>query len=74
MYKFTKKFRTKTLKMSLREMASLTGVNFTTISAFENGKSTNYLILLDYYKVCKTQEQREIFLRELTQEIRQYFS
>lgn len=71
MYQFTKKFRTETLRITLKEMSALTGVHFSTISSFEHGHSTNYLLLLDYYKVCVTQEQRDIFLAKLIQQVKE---
>ena len=34
-------YRSITLNMTLKRMAELTGINIKTISAFENGRSTN---------------------------------
>lgn len=58
-------FRCKHLKLTLQGMSEETGFNRATISAFEHGKSSNMLLLLSYYKLCKTEKQKDYFIHRL---------
>lgn len=60
-----KEFRNKKLNYTLNDMSDLTGFNRATISAFEHGKSSNMLILLSYYKLAKTEKQKDFFIHRL---------
>ena len=58
--KFCKVFRNEVLKMTLEELSEKTGVKKTTLSSFENGRSTNYTHIIKYYN-CGTDEQKQFF-------------
>lgn len=59
--KFCKKFRRSTLHMTLKQVSEVTGVNFRTISSFENGNSNNINHLFMYVVSCETPEQLATF-------------
>lgn len=69
-YKFCKKFRENTLQITLQEMEQITGVNFKTISAFENGRSTNINHINLYIDSCTNSDHDEIFLAGVKQAIK----
>lgn len=58
---FCKMYRTHILKLTLKEMSALTGINLQTISSFENGRSTNSEHITRYYNLSKTEEQKAFF-------------
>ena len=58
--KFCKYFRTELLNLTLEELSEKTGVKKTTLSSFENGRSTNYTHIIKYYN-CGTDEQKQFF-------------
>lgn len=62
LYEWCKQFRTDTLKLTLNEMSNLTGTKLKTISAFENGRSTNIQHLNMYIDCCIDSTQEELFL------------
>lgn len=49
---FCKDFRKNTLHLTLYDMCKNTDVSIQSLSAFENGKSTNYKYLYMYFKAC----------------------
>lgn len=58
--KFCKVFRNEILKITLEELSEKTGVKVSTLSSFENGRSTNYTHIIKYYN-CGTDEQKQFF-------------
>lgn len=42
-------FRKEVFGLTLEELSKITNINIKTLSAFENGNSSNYQILLQYY-------------------------
>lgn len=58
--KFCKYFRTELLNLTLEEMSEKVNVKKTTLSSFENGRSTNYTHIIKYYN-CGTDEQKQFF-------------
>ena len=60
---FCRDFRTEVLKLTLQEIENLTFIKVKTLSAFENGRSTNINHLNLYYLLCKTKEQRALFIQ-----------
>ena len=62
--KFCKYFRREVLNLTLNEMSELVDVKNTTLSSFENGRSTNYKHLVKYYN-CGNDEQKKFFLENL---------
>lgn len=58
---FCKIYRSEVLCITLNKMEELTGVSKTTLSSFENGRSTNYNHILLYGKISN-KEQLPIFL------------
>lgn len=52
--------RQENLKYTLKELSSLSGVNIKTLSAFENGRSTNINILLIYVRYTKANERLDL--------------
>ena len=64
-----KLFRKQVLKLNLHEFSKKTKINVSTISAFENGNSTNINHLFIYLHSCKSKEQQEMFLNMLNEKI-----
>lgn len=62
--KFCKYFRSEVLNMTLIEMSEKVKVKNTTLSSFENGRSTNYNHLFRYYS-CGNDEQKAFFRENL---------
>lgn len=60
---FCKNFRTEYLKITLQEIQNTYGIPFKALSAFENGRSTSIKHLNTYYLLCKTQEDRNEFIK-----------
>lgn len=60
---FCKEFRIEVLNMTLQEIEDLTFIKAKTLSAFENGRSTNINHLNVYYGLCKDQKQRSEFIK-----------
>ena len=60
---FCKDFRTNYLKLTLQEIQDIHRIPFKALSAFENGRSTNINHLNTYYLLCKTQEDRNKFIK-----------
>lgn len=60
---FCRDFRTEVLKLTLQEVENISFTPVKTLSAFENGRSTNINHLNLYYLLCETQEQRALFIR-----------
>ena len=59
---FCKDFRINYLKITLQEVQNKYGIPFKALSAFENGRSTNVNHLNTYYLLCKTKEDRKVFV------------
>ena len=53
-------FRTQVLKLTLAELSEKSGVKLSTLSAFENGRSTN-LTHIGWYLASANNEQKTIF-------------
>ena len=66
-----KLFRKKVLGMNLDEFSKKTKINVSTISAFENGNSTNINHLFIYLHSCKSKEEQEMFLNMLNEKIKE---
>lgn len=62
--KFCKYYRTEILNLTLEQMSDQVNVKKTTLSSFENGRSTNYKHLIKYYE-CGTDEQKRFFRENL---------
>ena len=60
---FCRDFRTEVLKLTLQEVENISFTPVKTLSAFENGRSTNINHLYLYYLLCKTKEQRALFIQ-----------
>lgn len=67
---YCKTFRTEILKMTLQQFEEVTGVKVKTISAFENGKSTNILHILKYLDLCPSNDTRIKYLKGLNNILR----
>ena len=55
-------FRTQVLKITLNELSNKTGVKISTLSAFENGRSTN-ITHIGWYLATANNEQKTIFTK-----------
>lgn len=66
-----KVFRKQVLNMNLFDFSKKTNVNVSTISAFENGNSTNINHLFIYLHSCKSKEEQEMFLNMLNEKIKE---
>ena len=62
--KFCKYFRSEVLNLTLTEMSDKVNVKNSTLSSFENGRSTNFSHIIKYYK-CGDVKQREFFRENL---------
>ena len=60
---FCREFRTGVLKLTLQDVENVSSTTVKTLSAFENGRSTNINHLNLYYLLCKTKEQRALFIQ-----------
>ena len=60
---FCRDFRTEVLKLTLQEIENLTFIKVKTLSAFENGRSTNINHLNVYYGLCENRQQRNQFIK-----------
>ena len=60
---FCRDFRTEVLKLTLQEVENISFTPVKTLSAFENGRSTNINHLNLYYLLCNTKEQRALFIK-----------
>lgn len=60
--KFCKYFRSEILNMTLHEMGGKVNIKLSTLSSFENGRSTNYNHLLKYYSLGNDDQKK--FFRE----------
>lgn len=58
---FCKGFRRQILNLTLQEMEEKTGVKFSTLSAFENGRSKNLSHVLKYVEVAD-EDQKAFFI------------
>ena len=58
--KFCKYFRSEVLNLTLSEMSDKVNVKNSTLSSFENGRSTNYNHVITYYN-CGDDEQKTFF-------------
>ena len=62
--KFCKYYRIEILNLTLEQMREKVGVKKTTLSSFENGRSTNYNHLIKYYD-CGNVDQKQFFRKYL---------
>lgn len=60
---FCRDFRTEVLKLTLQDVENISFTPVKTLSAFENGRSTNINHLNTYYLLCKTQADRNEFIK-----------
>ena len=61
---FCRYFRSEVLNLTLQEMSDKVNVKNSTLSSFENGRSTNLSHINKYYK-CGNVKQREFFRENL---------
>lgn len=66
---FCKMYRKKILQLTLKEMEDKTGVKTSTLSSFENGRSTNINHLTTYYNLGN-EEQKEYFKNNIPYDFR----
>ena len=59
---FCKEFRTNYLNITLQEIQDIHGIPFKSLSAFENGRSSNIKHLNTYYLLCKNRKDRQHFI------------
>ena len=64
-----KNFRINVLKLTLAELSEKSGTNLKTISAYENGNSTNFNHLDIYLNNC-TEGQKNLLLNEINNILR----
>ena len=65
-----KHFRIHVLKLTLAELSEKSGTNLKTISAYENGNSTNFNHLDIYLNNC-TESQKSLLLKEINNILRE---
>ena len=61
---FCRYFRSEVLNLTLQEMSDKVNVKNSTLSSFENGRSTNFSHISKYYN-CGDRNQREFFRENL---------
>lgn len=62
---YCQRFRIEVLNLTLKDVSESTGVKIGTLSAFENGSSTNITHVFRYVLLC-SYEQKEIFTEGLS--------
>ncbi len=62
--RYCKEFRLEILSLTLRELCELSGTNLKTLSAFENGRSSNLGHVITYVEVGND-EQQTIFSNKI---------
>lgn len=62
--KFCKYFRSEVLNLTLQEMSDKVNVKNSTLSSFENGRSSNFSHVSKYYN-CGNGKQRDFFRENL---------
>lgn len=60
---FCREFRTEVLRLTLQDVENISFTPVKTLSAFENGRSTNIQHLNLYYLLCKNKKQRAEFIK-----------
>lgn len=55
-------FRKKVIRITLHEMSIKSGIHVSTLSNFEQGRSSNLKFIYIYLVSCETLEQRNIFI------------
>ncbi len=60
--KFCKYFRSEVLNLTLNEMSAKVNINISTLSSFENGRSSNCNHLISYYRLGNDEQKK--FFRE----------
>lgn len=55
-------FRKKVIRITLHEMSIKNGIPLTTLSSFEQGRSSNLRFIYIYLVSCETQEQKNNFV------------
>lgn len=58
-------FRRKVLKLTLREMSIKSGIPVSTLSSFEQGRSSNLRYVYLYLVSCETEQQKNIFVESI---------
>lgn len=58
-------FRKHTLKITLETMNEVTGINIKTLSAFENGNSSNLNIMLAYFNLARSEDEQKEFAEHI---------
>lgn len=61
---FCKLFRKNVLKLTLKELSEKTGIKMSSLSSFENGRSSNLKYIHIYFEVAND-EQKEYFRKNL---------
>lgn len=64
---YCKVFRSEILGLTLQQFEEKTHAKVKTISAFENGNSSNIAHLFKYLDLCETREMRTEYLRGLNE-------
>ena len=68
---FCKDLRTHTLKLTLKEFCNKTSYKISTLSAFENGRSSNMKILFSYLNMVDKKDRMN-YLNEVANIIKEY--
>lgn len=68
---FCKDLRTHTLKLTLKEFCDKTNYKVSTLSAFENGRSSNMKILFSYLNMIDRKDRMK-YLNEVVNIIKEY--
>lgn len=67
--KFCKNFRKRTLNKTLRDIELQQGINIKTLSAFENGRSSNINHLETYVKACDTEYHVKLLIEGINKSL-----
>ena len=59
-------FRKKVVKITLNEMSETYDIPVSTIANFEQGHSSNLRFIYLYLTLCKTQQQKNIFINSVS--------
>lgn len=71
---YCRKFRTEVLGLTLEQLEFKTLVNLKTLSAFENGNSSNLNLIDPYIKACNNIISRRVFIHGISNVKMEYYS
>lgn len=66
-------FRRRILKLTLHELSKRSGIPISTLSSFEQGRSSNLRYIYLYLVSCETEQQKNIFIQSIDEILERNF-